>query len=166
MPETGEGIADKNKNEKITVVRRTMPKRGRYDGFCLSTPLHAPPSPSTHTAVDVYSSTYYTAAHALVQVQYWDFHFFTSLRHPGERAVRRRESLSTPPARRIGHGRPLFRRGLRGLMCGAGVEPPRGRGRSSGARESQLFFGYVIPKIFQRSFWISLLPLPLPRSII
>ena len=28
-----------------------------------------------------------------------------------------------------------------GLLCGKGVEPPRGRGRLSGARESQLFFG-------------------------
>ena len=28
-----------------------------------------------------------------------------------------------------------------GLLCGKGVEPPRGRGRLSGARESQLFLG-------------------------
>ena len=42
-------------------------ERGRYGGFCLSTPLHAPRSPSTYTAVDVYSSTYHTAEHALVQ---------------------------------------------------------------------------------------------------
>ena len=28
-----------------------------------------------------------------------------------------------------------------GLLCGKGVEPPRDRGRLSGARESQLFFG-------------------------
>ena len=28
-----------------------------------------------------------------------------------------------------------------GLLCGKGVEPRRGRGRLSGARESQLFFG-------------------------
>ena len=27
-----------------------------------------------------------------------------------------------------------------GLLCGKGVGPPRGRGRLSGARESQLFF--------------------------
>ena len=26
-----------------------------------------------------------------------------------------------------------------GLLCGKGVEPPRGRGRLSGARETQLF---------------------------
>ena len=29
-----------------------------------------------------------------------------------------------------------------GLLCEKGVEPPRGCGRLSGARESQLFFGY------------------------
>ena len=26
-----------------------------------------------------------------------------------------------------------------GLLCGKGLEPPRGRGRQSGARETQLF---------------------------
>ena len=52
-----------------------------------------------------------------------------------------------PSARRVGHRRSLFRCGLRGLLCGAGVEPPGGRGRPS-SRESQLFFGYVITKIF------------------
>ena len=30
-----------------------------------------------------------------------------------------------------------------GLLCGKGVEPPRGRGRPSGARESQVFWGYT-----------------------
>ena len=30
-----------------------------------------------------------------------------------------------------------------GLLCGKGVEPPRGRGKPSGARESQVFFGYI-----------------------
>ena len=49
--------------------------------------------------------------------------------------------LFKAPALRAGNRRPLFRRRLRGLLCGAGVEPPRGRGRPSGARESQLFFG-------------------------
>ena len=56
------------------------------------------------------------ATYALVQVQCWDFHFSKILRHPGERAIRPRESLSTPPARRVGHRRPFFRRGHRGLM--------------------------------------------------
>ena len=37
-----------------------------------------------------------------------------------------------------------------GLLCGKGVEPPRGRGRLSGARESQLFFGvYYIKNVFK-----------------
>ena len=61
--------------------------------------------------------------------------------------------LSTPPARRGGHRSPFFRRRLRALLCGAGVEPPRGRGRPSGARESQLFWGYVTTTYFQRSIW-------------
>ena len=30
-----------------------------------------------------------------------------------------------------------------GLLCGKGVEPPRGRGSLSGARESQLLFGWT-----------------------
>ena len=29
------------------------------------------------------------------------------------------------------------------MPCGKGVEPPRGRGRLSGVRELQLFFGYI-----------------------
>ena len=48
-----------------------------------------------------------------------------------------------------------------GLLCGKGTEPPRGRGRLSGARESQLFFGYIMislqQKCFQRSIWTLLL---------
>ena len=72
--------------------------------------------------------------------------------------------LFKAPARGVGHRRPFFRWCHRGLPCRAGVEPPRGRGRSSGARESQLFFGYVTTKkYFQRSIWMSLL---LPSSVI
>ena len=37
-----------------------------------------------------------------------------------------------------------------GLLCGKGTEPPRGRGRLSGARESQLFFGYITTKMFSK----------------
>ena len=35
-----------------------------------------------------------------------------------------------------------------GLLCGKGVELPRGRGRLSGARESQLFWGYMTANMF------------------
>ena len=122
MPETGEGIADENKKQKITAVRRTMPERGRYGDFGLSTPLHAPRSPSTYTA-DVYSSTYisylvqqdmrwYRVSSCVVQGWMYSstcvgtfgrvqgFPFCTILRHPGQRAIRPRDGLSTPPARR------------------------------------------------------------------
>ena len=51
--------------------------------------------------------------------------------------------VEMPPARRIGHRRPFFRRQIVELLCGKGVEPPRGRGRQIGARESQVFFGYI-----------------------
>ena len=44
----------------------------------------------------------------------------------------------------------FLRRDHRGLLCGTGVEPPRGRGRLSGGRESQLFFGYFVTKIFSK----------------
>ena len=56
--------------------------------------------------------------------------------------------VDRPPARRVVHRRPFFRLQIIGLLCGAGVEPPRGRGRTSGARESQLFWGYIVTKIF------------------
>ena len=37
-----------------------------------------------------------------------------------------------------------------GLLCGKGVEPPRGRGRLSGDRESQMFLGYITTKMFSK----------------
>ena len=37
-----------------------------------------------------------------------------------------------------------------GRLGGKGVEPPRGRGRLSGARESQLFWGYITTKMFSK----------------
>ena len=61
-------MADKkNKNKNKAVERRTTPGRGRYGGFRLSRPPHAPRSPSTYTAMDLYSRTYHTAAHGLVK---------------------------------------------------------------------------------------------------
>ena len=58
------------------------------------------------------------------------------IRHPGERAIRPREGLSTPPAHRGGHRRPIFRRSVIGRLCGTCVAPQRGRGRPSGASRS------------------------------
>ena len=60
---------------------------------------------------------------------------------PGSEQTLPREA----PARRVVHRRPFFRQQIVGLLCGKGVEPPRGGGRPSGARESQLFFGYDSP---------------------
>ena len=65
---------------------------------------------------------------------------------PGSEQTLPREA----PARRGGHRRPFFRYRVRGLLCGAGVDPPRGRGRPSGARESQLFFGDIITNMFSK----------------
>ena len=56
---------------------------------------------------------------------------------PGSEQTLPREA----PARRVVHRRPFFRRQIVGLLCGKSVEPPRGGGRPSGARESHLFFG-------------------------
>ena len=56
--------------------------------------------------------------------------------------------LSTLPARRVGHR--FFRRGYRGVMCGAGVARSCCRGGSGGARDSQLCFRYVITGIFSK----------------
>ena len=57
----------KNKKNCSSGTPNHTTERGRSGGLCLSIPLHAPRSPSTCTAVDVYSRTYHTAAHALVQ---------------------------------------------------------------------------------------------------
>ena len=60
---------------------------------------------------------------------------------PGSEQTLPREA----PARQVVHRRPFFRRQIVGLLCGKGVEPPRGGGRPSGARKSKLFFGYDSP---------------------
>ena len=62
---------------------------------------------------------------------------------PGSEETRPREA-------RVVHRRPLFRRQIVGLLCGKGVEPPRGRGRPSGDREWQVFLGYIITKMFSK----------------
>ena len=58
---------------------------------------------------------------------------------PGSEQTLPREA----PARRVVHRRPFFRWQIVGLLCRKGVEPPRGRGRPRGARESPAVFGYV-----------------------
>ena len=57
------------------------------------------------------------------------------------------------PARRVVHRRPFFRRQIVGLLCGKGVERPRGRGMPSGARESHVFCGCITINGFQRSIY-------------
>ena len=46
---------------------------------------------------------------------------------------------------------PLFAGDREGLLCGWDVEPPRDRGRPSGARDSQMFLGVLYQKYFRRS---------------
>ena len=107
MPQTGDGIADKKEKEKrktVTVVRRTMPERGRYGGFCLSTPLHAPRSPSTYTAVDVqqyvsYSSTCVGTGTSRGFPSFYDSPPSRGASDPSPGGLR-----TTLPARRVGHG--------------------------------------------------------------
>ena len=50
----------------------------------------------------------------------------------------------------VGHRRPFFRRHFVVLRCGWDVAAPRGRRRPSGARESPLFWGGAITKIFSK----------------
>ena len=54
---------------------------------------------------------------------------------PGSEQTLAREA----PGRRVVYRRPFFRRHIVGLLCGKGVEPPRGGRRPGGARESQVF---------------------------
>ena len=85
------------------MVRRTTPERGQSGAFCLYMPLQAPRSPNTYSRCvqqyqyESYSSTCVGTEFALVscrdvqhstcvgtpEVQCWDFHFFSILRHPG-----------------------------------------------------------------------------------
>ena len=98
-------------------------------------PTQQPTHPRRATAIQHYSSRCVGTNRVDV---HWDFHFLPIPRHSGERAIRPREGLSTPPARRAGHRRRFFLRCVRGLLCGTGVEPPRGRSTPSGGWESQL----------------------------
>ena len=59
---------------------------------------------------------------------------------------------------------PLFSGNREGLLCRWEVAGRRGRGRTKGGRESQLFLGYVTTKMFSRSIWIS--SSLLPRSTV
>ena len=54
---------------------------------------------------------------------------------PGSEQTLPREA----PVHRVVHRRPFFRRQIVGLLCGKGTDPPRGCGRPSGARESQVY---------------------------
>ena len=79
--------------------------------------------------------------HTGISMNYWSY------ATPGSGQTPPREA----PVRRVVHRRLFFRRQIIGLMCGKGVEPPRGCGTPrllSGARESQVFFAYIITKIF------------------
>ena len=107
-------------------------------------PTHRPSNPRTHQPTHPRCATAIqqsTAADALmIQTElqrHWDFHVFTIIRHPGERADPSPGGPRSPS--RSSH--PFFHRQIVGLLCGKGVEPPRGCRRPSGARESQVFFG-------------------------
>ena len=54
------------------------------------------------------------------------------------------------PLAEVGHRRSFFRRHVIVLLCGWDVAAPRGRLRPSGARESPLFGGRVLTKIFSK----------------
>ena len=54
------------------------------------------------------------------------------------------------PLAEVGHRRPFFRRHVVVLLCGWDVAAPRGRLRPSGGRESPLFAGGVLTKIFSK----------------
>ena len=67
---------------------------------------------------------------------------------PGSEQALPREA----PARRVVRRRPFFRRQVIGLLYGTGKAPTRDRGAPSGARESQLFLGFVITEIFSKIY--------------
>ena len=125
----------------------------------LSTPLHAPRSPSTYTAVDIYSSTsrYDTAEHLLVQswflcragmhvqqhMRWYRYSALFSVIPGSERSVPGRPTYNAPRSPSWAR-HPLCAGDREGLLCD--VVPERDRGSLSGARDSQLFFGCVVTK--------------------
>ena len=110
----------------------------------------------THEVLQQYCSTYSRTCVGTCRgypcvVQ--GFPFLKIPRHPRERSGQSPGGrLFKAPARQVGFRRPFFRRGNRGLMSGAGMARSWCRGRPGGARESQLFFGYIVTKIVKDSF--------------
>ena len=156
-----------------------MPEQGRYGGFC----LHAPRSPSTYTAIDVYSSTYHPAAHALVQslflcragmysstcvgtcqVQCWDFHFYDSPPSRGASDPSPGEPLDASRSPRWSWAPVLSPSPQRAPVWGGrGANPRPGEANWSSGVAAAFWVCYT-KKVFERSIWTSLLLL-LPMSI-
>ena len=98
----------------------------------INLPIHRPTDTPTHHVLWQYVQL--LKAHALVYALglfccfVLGFSFLYDSPLPlGASDPSRGGRLSTPPAHRIVHRRSFFRYGLRGLLCGAGVEPPLGR---------------------------------------
>ena len=122
-------------------------------------PTHRPNQPSrtslsTHDVLQQFSSKYSSTRVGTCRVdssavlEFLLFYNSPPLRGASDPSPGGR--LSTPPACRVKHRRQFLRRGLRRLMCGAGVARSWCRGESGGARDSQLFFRCAVTKIFSK----------------
>ena len=101
--------------------------------------------------------------HLLVAVR-WDFHFFTIPRHSGERAIRPREGLSTPPARRAGHRRCSYAGITEGCCVGRAWRQPETAGRRVELGSRICILGMYVIKIFSKIHLGITTTIPLPRS--
>ena len=132
-----------------------MPERGRYGGFCLSTPLHAPRSPITYTVVDRCIQQYVSYSITCVGTEFVpvscrDFHFFTILRHPGKRAIRPQEAnAQRSPLAELGTA-PVIRRGQTraDVWVGRGATA-RPREAEWSSRLAAVFWMYYNKNIFK-----------------
>ena len=80
------------------------------------------------------------------------FPFFTTLRHPGERAIRPREGLSTPLARRVGHGTRYFPGIEKGCCVGGKWRDGEAAGGQKEVESRSCFLGMLLQKCFQDPF--------------
>ena len=114
-----------------------------------SLPMHQPTHPRRATAIQQYSSTCVDTNRVAVSYTGISIVLRFSAIPGSERSVPGRPTYNAPRSPSWAR-HPLFAGDKEGLLCEWDVAPQRGRGTPGGARDSQLFFGCVVTKIFSK----------------
>ena len=108
------------------------------------------------TAAHACVGTYYyyiLRSTEFIPVSWWDFKISTILRHPWDQAIRPREV--PPPCAPLADsviGARSFAGVTGGLLCGAGVAPPRGRGKATVLVFAEFYIDFSVGAAISLSF--------------